>query len=341
MKSLKYLLFAAVLLSACEKKNDDLVTPLIEGDFPQIILLSDEGDGELEDENKFSFKMMLADRPDPDGKELGGKVIPLNENVTVNFEISDFKGFSTLSTYLLDAKAFYEIDDCTTSEDKDIDLGLVFDKNTGKGSVTFPKGVEEIEIEFETNDKMFDDKLFNVTERKMEIRLTSINPNGQKVVVNDQNKFEYIVLDDEAIYGEYELDIDDEDQFSAYINLFGLINEDIKNLKASDVEEIKVEFQYGEFKAIIVLKETEEVDECGEMETVNKEIEVEGEFEDLEDDKLAGDLEFVGDIEQENGTEKEFSYKGSFKLVNGVLELTLKGKYNGQERQKVTMILEK
>lgn len=341
MKSLKYLLFAAVLLSACEKKNDDLVKPLIEGDFPQIILLSDEGDGELEDENKFSFKMMLADRPDPDGKELGGKVIPLNENVTVNFEISDFKGFSTLSTYLLDAKAFYEIDDCTTSEDKDIDLGLVFDKNTGKGSVTFPKGVEEIEIEFETNDKMFDDKLFNVTERKMEIRLTSINPNGQKVVVNDQNKFEYIVLDDEAIYGEYELDIDDEDQFSAYINLFGLINEDIKNLKSSDVEEIKVEFQYGEFKATIVLKETEEVDECGEMETVNKEIEVEGEFEDLEDDKLAGDLEFVGDIEQENGTEKEFSYKGSFKLVNGVLELTLKGKYNGQERQKVTLILEK
>lgn len=341
MKPLKYLLCAVMFLAACEKKNEDLVKPLVEGDFPQILLLSDSGDGELEDEDKFSFKITLADCVDPDGKELGGKIIPLTADVTVNFEISDFKGFPALSSYLLDAKAFYEIDDCTTSEDEDIDLNLVFDKNTGKGSVSFPKGVEEIEIEFETNEDLFDDNVFNTAVRKIEIKLTSVNSNEQKVVVNNQNTFEYLVLDDEGVYGEYELDVYDEDQFAAYISLFGLINDDVKNLKASDVEEIKIEFQYGEFKAIVVLKETEEVDECGEIETINKEIEIEGDFEDLEDDKPAGDLEFVGDIEQENGAEKEFSYKGSFKLTNGILELDLKGGYDDKETQKTTLILKK
>lgn len=344
MKPLKYLLFAVMLLSACEKKNDDLVTPLVEGDFPQILLLSDEGDGELEDEDKFSFKITLADRVDPEGKEPGGKIIPLTDDVTVNFEVSSFKGFPSLSAYLLDAKAFYEIDDCTTSEDENIDLNLVFDKGTGKGSVTFPKGIEEIEIEFETNEDLFDDDLFNTTARKLEIRLTSVNPNGQKVVVNDQRIFEYQPLDDEGIYGEYELDATDPEQFQNYIDLFGLVNKKVKNLKPADVAEIKIEFQYGEIKAVIVLKETEEVEECGEggkTETVNKEIEIEGEFEDLEDDKVDGDLEFIGKIEQESGLEMEFTYKGSFKLVNGQLELTLQGEYDGAETAEITLALNK
>jgi len=341
MKILTYIVLAVLLLSACEKKNDDLVTPLVEQDFPQILVLADEGDGELEDEDKFSFKITLADRIDPEGEELGGKVVPLNADVTVHFELKDFKGFNSLSDYILDAGAFYEIDDCTTSEDKDIDLKLVFNKTTGKGSVTFPKGVAEIEIEFETDEDRFDDKIFNTNDRKLEIRLTSVDPNGQKVVVNDQNTFEYKVLDDDGIYGEYELDMDDQQQIQNYIQLFGLINEDVKALKAADIEEIKVEFQYGEFKAIVVLKETEKVEECGEVETVNKEIEIEGDFEDLEDDKLAGDLEIAGDVELDNGQEKEFSYKGGFKLLNRKLELTLGGEFDDKETKKITLILHK
>lgn len=341
MKPLKYLLFAVMLLSACEKKNDDLVTPLVEGDFPQILLLSDEGDGELEDEDKFSFKITLANRVDPEVKEPGGKIIPLTADVTVNFEVSSFKGFASLSAYLLDAKAFYEIDDCTSSEDENIDLHLVFDKGTGKGSVTFPKGVEEIEIEFEVNEDLFDDDLFNTTARKLEMRLTSVDPNGQKVVVNNKNTFEYLPLDDEGIYGEYELDAADQEQFQNYIDLFGLVNKEVKSLKPTDVDEIRIEFQYGEIKAVIVLKETEVVEECGKTETVNKEIEIEGDFEDLEDDKVDGDLEFVGKIEQESGLEMDFTYKGSFKLLNGQLELTLQGEYGGAETAEITLALNK
>lgn len=341
MKKLVYLLFAAMIFSACDKKNDGLVTPILEQNFPQILLLSDEGDGELEDEDKFSFKITLADRPDPEGIELGGKVVPLEKDVTVNFEVSSFDGLPVLSNYLLDAKAFYEIDDCTTSEDEGIDLKLVFNKNTGKGSVTFPKGIEEIEIEFETNDGLFDDNLFNSINRKLEIKLTSVAANEQKVVVNDQLKFEYLVLDDEGIYGEYELDVNDQQQLEKYIKLFGLVNEEVRGLKAADIEEIKIEFQYGEFKALIVLKETEQINECGQTDVVNKEIEIEGDLEEIDDDKLAGDLEIVGNIELENGKEQEFSYKGSFKLVNGKLELILEGEYDGETTDKISLMVSK
>ncbi|MFC5285000.1 hypothetical protein [Pedobacter alpinus] len=343
MKNLRYIFLSALIitLSACDKKNDNLVTPLVEADFPQILLLADEGDGELEDEDKFSFKITLADRVDPEGNELGGKIVPLAQDVKVNFEITDFEGFKSISSFILDAKAFYEIDDCTTSEDESIDLNLVYDVNTGKGSVTFPKGVEEIEIEFETDADLFDDDIFNSQARKLEIKLTGLDANGQNVVVNKDNVFEFMVLDDEGIYGEYELDINNQAEFEKYIQLFGLVNEDVKNLTAADVEEILVEFQYGEFKAIIVLKETEEIDECGEKETVNKEIEIEGEFEELEDDAQEGAVEFVGEVEQEDGSEKEFVYKGTFKIDGENLVLTLQGEFDDTETNDIILNLKK
>ncbi len=331
----------AVLLMACDRKDENLITPILGDAFPQIVLLADEGDGELEDEDSFSFAITLADRVDPEGKELDGTVVPLTADVTVHFEIGHFEGFSELSAYLLGAKAFYEIDDCTTSADMGINLNLVFDAATGKGSVTFPAGVEEIEIEFETDENLFDDDVFNTTARKLEIRLTGVDAGSQNVVVNTANVFEFVVLDDEAIYGEYELDIEDPEQFGNFIALFGLVNKDISELSVGDVEAIEVEVEYGEFKAVVKLKETKEETECGETEVVNKEIEIEGEFEELDDDQLEGEVEFVGEVELDNGKEEEFTYKGSFRIVNGRLELTLQGEFDGEETEEITLILNK
>ncbi|RVU02587.1 hypothetical protein EOD41_01205 [Mucilaginibacter limnophilus] len=343
MKKLKYSVLSLLVFAmvACDKKNDNVIKPNVGSNFPQILNLADEGDGEIEDEDKFSFKIELIDRVDPDGEELEGRIVPLKQTVRVHFEVTDHEGFSNLADFIKDAKAFYEIDDCTTSEDENIDLHLEFDKATGKGSVDFPAGVEEIEIEFETDPDLFDDKVLNADDRKLEIKLTSVDAKDEKVVVNTANKFEFEVLDDESIYGKYELDIDDADQFTKFKNLFGLINEDVKGLSADDVEEIEVEFEYGEFKAVVVLKETEEVDECGETETVNKEIEIEGGIEELDIKALEGAVEFADDIEQEDGSEKEFKYSGEFKIVGDKLELTLKGEYDDEETDGITLVLNK
>lgn len=342
MKSIKtYCLLLATLLAllACDEKEKNLVVPIYES-FPQTILLADEGDGDLEDEDKFSFKITLADRIDPASKELGGKVVPLAKDVTVNFEVTGHEGFDKLADYIKDWKAFYEIDDCSTSEDENIDLKLAFDPTTGKGSVRFPAGIEEIEIEFETDEDLFDDDAFNTDDRLVALKLTGVDANGQNVVVNTSNEFEYKVLDDEGIYGEWELDVKDATEFSAFKALFGLINEDIKNLKAEEVDEITISFEYGELKAVVVLNETEMVDDCGEMEEENKEIEVEAELEELTDDALEGDVEFVESIEQTDGSEKEFAYSGSFKIVEGLLELSLEGEYDDKTAE-ATLHLEK
>jgi hypothetical protein len=343
MKNSIYMLLSVlvVLFSACDKKNDNLISPLVEGDFPQILMLADEGDGELEEEDKFSFVITLADRKDPEGKELGGTVIPLKEDVTVYFEVSGDKTFSPTTPYILAANAFYEIDDCTTSEDEDVDLNVVYDALTRKGSVTFPKGVTEIEVEFETNPDLVSDDLFNTESRNLEIKLTSVDANSEHVVVNQDNSFQYMILDEEGVYGEYELSVNQPAELAKYLALFGLVNEDVKALKADEVKEIIVEFQYGEFKAVVVLNETEEVDDCGSVETINKEIEIEGEFEELDDDQQEGELEFVGAVEQEDGSEKEFVYKGSFKIDGDRLALLLQGQFNDVKTAEITLNLKK
>lgn len=327
--------------TACDKKNDNLIRPNVDENFPQIILLADEGDGELEDEDSFSFVLTLAERQDPEGKELGGTIVPLTTDVTVHFEIEEWKGFDRLEDYILEAKAFYEIDDCNTSEDLDIDLNLVFDPATGKGSVTFPAGVEEVEIEFETDDSFFDDYILNTEERMLTIRLTGVDAGNTHVVANTHRIFEYVVLDDEAIYGEYEVAIDDPEQFAYYLALFGILHEEVASLSANDVEEILVEFKYGEFSTVIVLKETMEVNECGEIELVNREIEIEGDLEEIDDSSLDGEVEIVGDIELANGAEEEFVLKGKFKLDKDTLLLTLTNEFDGEETEEVTLRLKK
>jgi hypothetical protein len=337
MNAKTILAIGCILLSlSCDKKNDDLLTPLSSEEFPQVIVFADEGDGELEDEDKFSVNLTLLDRKDPDGEELGGKVIPLDEPVTVHFAVKEKKGLTNLTDYIKGATAFYEVDDCTT-----MDIDLQFDVNTGTGSVTFPADVEEIEIEFETDDALFDDDEFNDDERSITFMLTGIDGSDAKVSVNKSGSFKYNVFDDEGIYGEWELDVDDADAFAKFKELFGLINEDIRDLDADDVEEIALEFEYGEVKAIVVLKETEQVDECGDIETVNKVIEIETEIEDIDDDSEEGDVEFGEVLELDNGAFREFAYKGSFSITNGKLSITLEGEFGDNVTDEITLELEK
>ncbi|NII23534.1 hypothetical protein HB364_00475 [Pseudoflavitalea sp. X16] len=339
---IKLSVLAAVLCTtACDKENDDLITPLSGDQFPQVIVLADEGDGGLEDEDAFSFKLTLLDRVDTSGAALGGKVVPLKEAVTVNFKITDFEGFSKIADYIKGAEAFYEIDDCTTSADEGIDIPLQFDVAAGTGTVTFPAGVEELEIEFEVDEDLFDDDDFNTEKRELTIQLTGIGANKNNVQVNKTAEFTYQVQDDEGIYGEWELDAADPVAFARFKQLFGLINEDIKDLQAADVEEITMEFEYGEVKAVVVLKETEEVDDCGSPSIENKVIEIEAEIEDLADDELEGELEFGETLELDNGSFKEFVYAGSFKISGKTLTLELEGELDDDETGAITLTFEK
>ncbi|MDJ1499668.1 hypothetical protein [Xanthocytophaga agilis] len=320
------------LLAACDKRHDDVVEPISLEKFPKQIVLSDEGDGDIEDEDKVSIGIELLKQYDPSGEELGGIVNPLKEAVTVSFEIKDLEGFSKLSDYVKVGRAFYEIDDCTTSEDESIDLNFSLDLATGKGSVVFPAGVESIEIELETDEDFFDDKTLNTEKRGFTFALAGISASTENVVVNTVNEFAYLVLDDEAVFGEWEVDASDATEFAAFKNLFGSFDESIANLESTDVDKIEIEVGYEGFQLKITLNETEP-DECDASELVNKEIELEGEYGgDIEDlfATLNGSLEFSEEIEQEDGKVVEFTLEGEY-VIDPVdtekLILTLKGEY--------------
>jgi hypothetical protein len=333
--------FLLVFVAGCDKQKDDIVMPLTSEEFPQVIRFDDEGDGDMEDEDKFSFKLVLNDRVDPEGEELGGKIIPLENDVTVSFEVSDFEGFAKISDYILDGTAFYEVDDCTTSEDKGVDLKLVFDRNTGKGSVTFPKDVEEIEVEFEVSEDLFDDNKLNTNDRFIEFEITGVSGDNKVVTYNPAFTFTYEPLDDEAISGEWKLDPLNAAQFAKFKELFGLISKDVRELKAVDVDEILFSVEYDEVKVEIVLKETEVITECGDTDTVNKVIEIEAGLEELDLQTLEGEIEFADDIEQDDETLKEFVYKGEFKITGSTMQLVLTGEYDDDETDEIALVFSK
>ncbi len=338
------IIILSILLSAgwgCDKKNEDLIEPLTAESFPQVITFDDEGDGDLEDADEFSFKLTLNDRVDTSGEEPDGKIVPLTSDVTVLFEVTDWEGFSSIKEYIKDTRAFYEIDDCTTSEDQGINLNIVFDINTGKGSVRFPKNVTEVEVVFETDEDLLNDNLLNTEERAVSFAITGVQAAGNNVVYNKSAGFTYEVLDDEGISGDWELDHENTAAFTAFKNLFGLVNEDISTLDAGDVDKIEISIEYGEIKVIVELKETETITECGSMEEVNKVIELEAELEDLSELSDKGDIEFTGEVEQPSGSLKEFVYTGSFQVVSDNLELVLTGEYDDDETEEITLQLTK
>lgn len=328
------------ILTSCDKKNDDLVKPLTADEFPQVIKFDDEGDGSLEDEDEFGFKLTLVDRVDPSGKELGGTVVPLQKDVTVVFRVKEWEGFDNLADYIKGAKAFYEIDDCTTSEDQGIDLNLAFNTATGQGSVTFPRDVEELEVVFEVDEDYFNDDMLNDDERSITLVLTAVEGDAQ-VTVNNALEFKYEVLDDEGVHGDWELDHEDPAAFAAFTSLFGLVNEDVKNLSAADVDKIEISIEYNEVKVLVTLLETEMVDDCGVPEFQNKEIEIEADLEDLSTLVDAGDIEVVGELELPDGSSVEFVYSGSFTINGDKLELVLKGELDEDETDETTLPLSK
>ena len=343
MKFALFIIFVAFCTGflSCDKKNSDLVEPFTAEGFPQVILFDDEGDGDLEDADEFSFTLTLADRTDPSGKELGGTVIPLKEDVTVLFEIKEWKGMNNPAAYIKGAKALYEIDECSTSEDKGIDLNLVFDSNTGKGSVRFPKDVPEIEVVFETDEDLFEDQALNTAERSITLIVTGVQSTAGTTTYNKALDFKYEILDDEGIHGDWEFDYEDPVAFADFKKLFGSINEDIQKLDADDVDKIEISIEYDEVKIIIELRQMETITECGGTEEVHKVIEVEADLDDLSRLAGEGDIEFTGELEQADKSIKEFSYKGNFNITGQTLSLVLKGEYDDEETDKITLQLKK
>lgn len=340
-KTLLYSILAVGLIWACDRQNEDLIDPRNPEDFPIVIVLADDGDADLEDSDDVGIDLELVPVWDPVSRDIDGIILTPPVDVRVSFELFDPKGFSEWGEYIVGGQAIYEIDDCTDSDDLDIDLDFEFDASTGRGSFTWPSGVEEIELVLELNDALFDDELLNQDERGFSLRITGVTGH-ENVRANVDLEFEYLVLDDEAIFGDWELDHNNPDQFAAFLALFGTLNEDFEGLTADMIDKIEISFGFEAMEVLVELLETEE-DECepGEFEALEIEVECEYDFS-LSSlfGALEGDLEFEGEAEI-NGIDLEFELEGSFVIQDGgaTLILTLEGELDGDEIEEQTLTL--
>lgn len=346
MKILKTLLIisaASLALASCDRKDEDLIEPRDPNDFPIVILLSDEEDGDLEDNDEVGIALEILPVWDEATRDLEGKIPTPNSDLRISFEVFDPSGFSSFGDYILGGDAIYEIDDCTDSNDEGIDLNFTFDASAGTGSFDWPAGVEELEIALELNESTFDDDVANSEERGFSFRITAIEGAGAgtDVRINRDIEYTYFALDDESIFGDWELDFSDLGQFAAFTALFNQLNEDLPDVSTSDIEAIEFEFNIEAMVVKVVLSETSE-DECEPGEFENEELEIEAEY-DFGFDELfgvqSGDLEFEGEAEFD-GIPEEFTLAGNFQIEpDGTLTLTLSGETENGEISEQTLVL--
>lgn len=328
----------AVLIAGCSKQKFEHSAAIDAADFPKQLVLDEEDAGDLEDTDKASFEIKLTDGIDPEGIELAGKPQRLESAVTIQFQLKEAEGFTNWNDYIVGGTAFYEVDDCTSSEDLGVDLQFTFDPATGLGSVIFPAQVNSIEIELELDPAIMDDGVENTADRGFTFALIGMGETTENLVLNTDIETTFRLYDDEKVFGSWASDHNNVSELTNIINLFNMANSDLNGLTAAEIDNIEVEFAFDEFKLVITLVETETVDACGTPEQVQVEIELEGEWEELTD-ATSGDLHFMIEREEDNGFITEVEYEGTFERIGNTITLTIKGTDGSSETEELTITL--
>jgi hypothetical protein len=323
MKKIFYFL-SFISIIACSKRDEDVTEITNPQDFPKVIILSDEFDADNEDNDAVGIAMEMLPIWSESNPNVDGEVLAPSQTVRVFFKVFDYEGPSEITNYILGGKAFYEIDDCTTSEDENIELNFVWNADTQEGSFDWPAGIAEIEVEFEVDPLHYDDAATNDGGRGFSFELTSIQTNDSRVKLQDAPEFRYHVIDEEGIFISFDFDFNDPAAFEAFKSFFGNFDSDINDLEASAIDAIEFSFDHEKLEMTITLIETEE-DECDAMEMVNVEIQVELEYDfDFEDliniTEYEGTL--VGEIETDDLGSAEVEVDALI-LFNGTNEVVI------------------
>jgi hypothetical protein len=242
--------------------------------FPLRLIL-DAGEGsDLADAEDYDIEIAFADHT--------GK-LP-SQPIELSYRIDDLEG--DMEGIVAIDKVIYEveIDDCTF--ERELEFVPAADGLSGTISIapdpdlgTVPESFEVVIVLPGEED----------TGGSFTFELTGLQ-SSDHVILGTPEKFEYEVLEND-LAGEWELEIENEEAFEAFKEVFGPLNDDIQKLTFEEITgKIVAKFEFEEMKFIVELAEEEEVTVCenGDMETEteNKVIEFEAEYES-EDGKLA------------------------------------------------------
>lgn len=320
MKTVIYFL-SIVLLAACSKRDKDITLPIDLNQRPLQLILDESESGVLEDDDKIELEFTFIDQLDTTGNSLEGQKYGHHSNLRVTADLTDQNGFNDFSSLITGVGAYYDIDDCSTSEDLNIDLNPTIDFTSQTISFDIPAGQTEIKFVLEIDPTVFDNDLID-SDRGFSVSISNIEGNGAGAsvkYVKDQ-AWEVKILDDEAIYGAWAYDHNDP-SLTNFLTLFGNFNEDLSGLTAADIDEIEFEVELDEVKVKIVLVETIIITECGTSEEVNKEIEIEFDLDDLSD-ALIGEMLLITEVEDPSGKIEEYEVSATFNIGASELSIT-------------------
>lgn len=291
MKTLKtYLAIAGfAALAACADNELDVKADTNNYPF-RLVMDADEG-GDLPDAEDYKIEIKFADY-------LGS--LP-SKTITLQYAIKDLEG--DMEGAVAIDKIIYEVEveDCVYERE------IEFTTNGLTGTITLVAD-EDLGSVPEVFEVVLTLPGLGNTEGGFVFEITSLQTEDN-VILGLPAAFEYAVLDND-VAGEWELELSTEEDFEEFKTVFGGINQALAELDFADITgKVKAEFEFGEMKFVIELVETEEVTECKdgeeETETVNKELEIEADY-DAED----GELEFEGShVIEDDGVEEEFDFR--------------------------------
>lgn len=305
----KHIYILLILLTVACADNDLAVDPETEN-FPfQLILDADEG-GDLPTAEDYDLEITVADF-------IGD--LP-DAPITVHYAISDLED-DMVGAVSID-KIVYEVEleDCVY--ERELEFTPAADGLTGTIAIVPDEDLGTIPESFEV---VFVLPGLEDTEGKFTFSLTELESESN-FILGAPVEFEYEVLDND-VAGEWELELSTEEEFEMFKEVFGPLNDQLNALAFEDITgKVTAEFEYGEMKFLIELTETEEVTTCEdgdvETETVNKEIEIEADY-DAED----GELELEGShfvLDDGATAELDFILEAGYELdeENGLITFT-------------------
>lgn len=306
----KCLFFMLGLLTLTQCTDNGLEVTPNDNNFPYQLILDAEEGADLPDAEDYDLEVTFADY-------LPGLGLP-TEEVILSYEIKDmeddFDGVVEIDKIIYEV----EMNDCVYERELD------FTQNGSTGTIVLAVD-SDLRTVPETFEIVFVLPGEDDTEGGFVFEITDIQTNGN-VELGFPREFEYSVLDAD-VAGEWELELATEEEFEEFKSIFGPLNPELNELTFADITgKVVAEFEFEEMKFVVELVETEEVTECqdGESETeeVNKEIEIETDYEAEDGElKLEGGHFLLGD-DGEIETELDFECEATYEIDGDDLIIT-------------------
>lgn len=301
MKKIYSLWIVLLVFAAACGDNDLGVDPKNENYPFRLVMDADEG-ADLPDAEDYDIEVAFADY-------LGD--LP-NEPITLGYAITGLEGDMAGAVEIDKVVYEVEIEDCVYERE------LEFTANGTNGTITITPD-QDLESVPESFEIVVTLPGFEDAEGSFVFTITSLQSESKNVILGLPASFEYEVLDTD-VAGEWELELETEEEFLAFKEVFGVLNTELEGLEFSDITgKVTAEFEFEEMKFVIELAEEEEVTTCedGDVETEieNKIIEIEAEYE-AEDGELAFEGSHIPEtVELDFWIEATYSANGSSLVI--------------------------